>query len=216
MEVGREGRCMVEVGLPKTAGACTSTLSVSRGWPTFESSVAMLIKRALFFRTWPSLIDVSLRASVCKRFAPRTPDGMHKLLMEKKFTNGADREVVVKLYTNVAERCIYPAKMLDYDGFGFGDEEMKVLCEWWPKCGKVAELDLRNNAFSATGWMCAFRLPIWRIRLMCVSPACCRICSARAKALLPKAGSTPPAFFWLIRFWRNMTKPTCRRKLQMR
>ena len=41
--------------------------------------------------------------------APRTPDGMHKLLMEKKFTNGADREVVVKLYTNVAERCIYPA-----------------------------------------------------------------------------------------------------------
>ena len=27
---------------------------------------------------------------------------------------------------------------------------------------------------------------------------------------------TPPAFSWLIRFWRNMTKPTCRRKLQMR
>ena len=29
-----------------------------------------------------------------------------EVLMEKKFTNGADREVVVKLYTNVAERCI--------------------------------------------------------------------------------------------------------------
>ena len=54
-----------------------------------------------------------------QRFAPRTPEGMHKLLMEKKFTNGADREVVVKLYTNVAERCIYPAEMLDYDGFAF-------------------------------------------------------------------------------------------------
>ena len=77
---------------------------------------------------------------------------MHKLLMEKKFTNGADREVVVKLYTNVAERCIYPAECLDYDGFGFGDEEMKVLCEWWPKCEEVEELDLRNNEFSATGW----------------------------------------------------------------
>ena len=40
----------------------------------------------------------------------------HALLMEKKFTNGADREVVVKLYTNVAERTVYPAKMLDYYG----------------------------------------------------------------------------------------------------
>ena len=123
-----------------------------RGWPTFESSVAMLIKPYLGAWTWPSLIDVSLRASRCKRFAPRTPDGMHKLLMEKKFTNGADREVVVKLYTNVAERCIYPAEDLDYDGFGFGDEEMKVLCEWWPKCEEVWTLDLLNNAFTATGW----------------------------------------------------------------
>ena len=123
-----------------------------RGWPTFESSVAMLIKPYLGPETWPSLIDVRLRASVCKRFAPRTPDGMHKLLMEKKFTNGADREVVVKLYTNVAERCIYPAKELDYDGFGFGDEEMKVLCEWWPKCEEVEELDLQATTFSATGW----------------------------------------------------------------
>ena len=96
--------------------------------------------------------DVSLRVSRCKRFAPRTPEGMHKLLMEKKFTNGADREVVVKLYKNVAERCIYPAEVLDYDGFGFGDEEMKVLCEWFPKCEKVERLDLLHNAFSATGW----------------------------------------------------------------
>ena len=102
--------------------------------------------------SWPSLIDVSLRASVCKRFAPRTPDGMHTLLMEKKFTNGADREVVVKLYTNVAERCIYPVTTLDYEGFGFGDEEMKVLCEWWPKCEEVERLYLMNNAFTATGW----------------------------------------------------------------
>ena len=123
-----------------------------RGWPTFESSVAMLIKPYLGRGTCPSLIDVSLRASVCKRFAPRTPDGMHKLLMEKKFTNGADREVVVKLYTNVAERCIYPAEILDYDGFRFGDEEMKVLCEWFPKCEMVETLYLVNNAFTVMGW----------------------------------------------------------------
>ena len=123
-----------------------------RGWPTFESSVAMLIKPYLGWNTWPPLIDVSLRASVCKRFAPLTPDGMHKLLMEKKFTNGADREVVVKLYTNVAERCIYPAKQLDYFGMSFGDEEMKVLCEWFPRCEVVERLELMRNAFTATGW----------------------------------------------------------------
>ena len=54
----------------------------------------------------------------------------------EKFTNGADREVVVKLYTNVAERCIYPGST-DYYGMSFGDEEMKVLCEWFPKCEEV-------------------------------------------------------------------------------
>ena len=124
----------------------------SKGWPTFERSVSMLIKPWLGPSTWPPLIDVSLRASRCNRFAPLTPDGMHTLLMEKKLTNGADREVVVKLYTNVAERCIYPAKELVYDGFGFGDEEMKVLCEWWPKCEEVDRLRLESNAFSATGW----------------------------------------------------------------
>ena len=110
----------------------------------------MLIKTS-WSATWPSLIDVRRRASVCKRFAPRTPDGMHKLLMEKKFTNGADREVVVKLYTNVAERCIYPAERLDYLGFGFGDEEMKVLCEWWPKCEVLENADLSEQRVHRDG-----------------------------------------------------------------
>ena len=138
--------------LTETPEGSSAVAYLLRGWPTFESSVAMLIKPYLGGFTWPSLIDVSLRKSLCKRFAPRTPDGMHKLLMEKKFTNGADREVVVKLYTNVAERCIYPAKELDYYGMSFGDEEMTVLCEWFPKCEVVKKLDLMRNAFTATGW----------------------------------------------------------------
>ena len=102
--------------------------------------------------TWPSLIDVSLRASVCKRFAPRTPEGMHKLLMEKKFTNGADREVVVKLYTNVAERCIYPAedaRLRRIRLWRRGDEgAVRVVA----KVREGGDLDLNNNAFTATGW----------------------------------------------------------------
>ena len=138
--------------LTETPEGSSALAYLLRGWPTFESSVAMLIKPYLGQYTWPSLIDVSLRASKCKRFAPLTPDGMHTLLMEKKFTNGADREVVVKLYTNVAERCIYPAKELDYYGMSFGDEEMKVLCEWFPKCEEVKRLVLQSNAFTATGW----------------------------------------------------------------
>ena len=138
--------------LTETPEGSSALAYLLRGWPTFESSVAMLIKPGVSNMEWPTLIDVSLRASKCKRFAPLTPEGMHTLLMEKKFTNGADREVVVKLYTNVAERCIYPAKVLDYFGMGFGDEEMKVLCEWFPKCEEVKELYLMNNAFTTTGW----------------------------------------------------------------
>ena len=111
MEVWYAHEGTTVVLLTETPEGSSALAYLLRGWPTFESSVAMLIKPYLGSYTWPSLIDVSLRASVCKRFAPLTPDGMHKLLMEKKFTNGADREVVVKLYTNVAERCIYPAEM---------------------------------------------------------------------------------------------------------
>ena len=152
MEVWYAHEGTTVVLLTETPEGSSALAYLLRGWPTFESSVAMLIKPYLGYYTWPSLIDVSLRVSRCKRFAPRTPEGMHKLLMEKKFTNGADREVVVKLYTNVAERCIYPAKFLDYYGMGFGDEEMKVLCEWFPKCEEVEELWLRRNEFTATGW----------------------------------------------------------------
>ena len=113
----------------------------------------MLIKPGLSRWVWPTIIDVKLRKSVCKRFAPLTPEGMHVLLMEKKFTNGTkDRDHVVKLYTKVAERCIYPAKKLDYHNMGFGDEEMKVLCEWWVRCEELQELQLSSNAFTAMGW----------------------------------------------------------------
>ena len=45
------------------------------------------------------------------------------------------------------------ARMLDYYGMGFGDEEMTVLCEWFPtRCEEVEKLYLQNNAFTATGW----------------------------------------------------------------
>ena len=152
MEVWYAHEGTTVVLLTETPEGSSAVPYPDRGWPTFESSVAMLIKPGVSSEEWPTLIDVSLRASVCKRFAPLTPEGMHKLLMEKKFTNGADREVVVKLYTNVAERCIYPAKDLDYYGMGFGDEEMTVLCEWFPKCEEVEKLFLYGNAFTATGW----------------------------------------------------------------
>ena len=115
-------------------------------------SGARAVSRGALIASARATDDARARGPAHTRFAPRTPDGMHALLMEKKFTNGADREVVVKLYTNVAERCIYPAKWLDYEGFYFGDEEMKVLCEWWPKCEEVAMLVLDSNAFTATGW----------------------------------------------------------------
>jgi len=125
---------------------------LERGWPTFERSVSMLIKPGVGPMEWPTLIDVSLRRSACNRFAPLTPDGLLTLLMEKSFTNGADLEVVVKLYALVAERCIYPSKDLDCYGMSFGDEEMKVLCEWMQRCASVEELLLQRNAFTAQGW----------------------------------------------------------------
>ena len=77
---------------------------------------------------WPTIIDVKLRKACANaRAAPPEARAAHG---EEVHQRTKDRDHVVKLYTKVAERCIYPAKKLDYHNMGFGDEEMKVLCEW--------------------------------------------------------------------------------------
>ena len=123
-----------------------------KGWPTLERSVSMLIKQSVGEADWPTIIDMGLHSSLCKRFAPLTPEGMQAVLKEKTFSNAADLEVVLRLYKLAAERCIYTAEVLDYFGLGYGDEDMKVLCEWWPKCGEAKELNLNGNKFTEAGW----------------------------------------------------------------
>ena len=49
--------------LTETPEGSSALAYLLRGWPTFESSVAMLIKPGVGPKEWPTLIDVSLRAS---------------------------------------------------------------------------------------------------------------------------------------------------------
>ena len=76
---------------------------------------------------------------------------MHTLLMEKKFTNGADREVVVKLHER--RRAVHlpggDARLLWDELWRRGDEgAVRVVSK--VRGGGDAGAD--RNAFTATGW----------------------------------------------------------------
>ena len=57
----------------------------------------MLIKQSVGEADWPTIIDMGSHSSLCKRFAPLTPEGMQAVLKEKTFSNAADLQVVLRL-----------------------------------------------------------------------------------------------------------------------
>ena len=101
----------------------------ARGWPNFERACAMLGKPAFVSAQWLPIIDVSVPDLECPRLAPVTPEMMRALLADKKFTNGADREVVLKLYTDTARAVIGGAEKLFFTGLGLDDTQLRVLCD---------------------------------------------------------------------------------------
>ena len=94
MEVWYAHEGTTVVLLTETPEGSSALAYLLRGWPTFESSVAMLIKPYLGISTWPPLIDVSLRKSLCKRFAPLTPPpGLSRLAAKRVCGKLGDAEV---------------------------------------------------------------------------------------------------------------------------
>ena len=130
----------------------SSTLAYQlRGWTNFERACAMLAKAGVSRGFWPTLIDASRTDSTCKRFAPLTPDLMSALLADKHFTNGADREFVLQLYVRTANVVIGSAEELRFDGLGWDDAQLAVLCEWLPQCTSIRELALYRNKLTDEG-----------------------------------------------------------------
>lgn len=104
-----------------------------RGWTTFERCGAELGKSyELRSASWPLVIDVSDVTAFAARRLPTTPDDFDKILEERDFTSGADKEEVKKLYRKMATGVLGSIKKLDYQGLPVeaSDTPGQAFNEW--------------------------------------------------------------------------------------
>ena len=130
-----------------------------RGWPTFERLVSMILTPNTN-AVWPMIVDVGAMPDdaegmpndgYCKRLVPMTVDRFAKTMREKKFTNGADCELVIGLYKKTLESVLGKApklKMLWNEHWG--DAEMRDLVEVLPLCAEATELSIRGSFHEVT------------------------------------------------------------------
>ena len=114
-----------------------------RGWTSFECMLSYLTNIVDEYNVWPQVID--LGPEQVGRPPPAEPDAFREghLLGDKKFTNGADRELVARKFREACEDIFTSVTELDYDGLGWNDNDfqgMAVLLQSASHC-KVSRLD---------------------------------------------------------------------------
>ena len=130
-----------------------------RGWPTFERLVSMILTPKTTF-VWPMIVDVGAMPDgaeempddgYCKRLVPMSVDRFAETMREKKFTNGADCELVIGLYKKTLESVLGKAPNLKMLGnTHWGDAEMRELVEVLPLCAEATELNIRYSFHEVT------------------------------------------------------------------
>ena len=83
------------------------------------------------------------------RRAPLSPEAFEKVIKKCKFTNGADIQTVIGLYTKTAKDLLGSVDELKYDGLSaWDDEDYKRLGDALRYCGVLQKLELRNMILS--------------------------------------------------------------------
>ena len=134
-----------------------------RGWCTTESAWSQLSKTRFNcldlgkidseskLVTWQEIREA---CTVGSRQPPMTASHFKTELESKSFTNGADdRPMVARLYEREYEAHLGQVETLYYDGLGWGDKEIGLLCEV-VKSGvfkALKELYLSDNCISSVG-----------------------------------------------------------------
>ena len=131
------------------AGA-SATPYADRGWTTFERAVSQLVKEA-HPTSWRRLADASVVRTVgpCGGAyiePPMHPRAFAAALARKTFTNGrSDCELVAGLYYDTLAGSLGHVHALQYNGCGWGDEEVARLAEVLEWAREATQLDLRGN-----------------------------------------------------------------------
>ena len=80
------------------------------------------------------------------RRAPLSPEAFAAVLGTKQFTNGADAETVVALYSETATALLGSARVLKYDGLAWTAADYRQLSSSLHFCGELRTLTLRRMA----------------------------------------------------------------------
>ncbi len=125
-----------------------------KGWPTFERSVSGLVKRASSF-SWRRIVDPAVSRGgtfgIIHRDAPLPPREFAAELALKVFTNGADCEVVAGLYADTLAGAIGNAKVLEFIGCKWEDEDAERLAAVLPMATRVEEIEIQSSYIGTRG-----------------------------------------------------------------
>merc|ERR1719421_2562413 len=109
---------------------------------------------------WPMIVDVGAMPDgaegmpedgYCKRLVPMSVERFAKTMREKKFTNGADCDLVIGLYKKTVESVLGKAPQLKMIGNKhWGDAEMRQLVEVLPQCAEATLLQIVGSFHEVT------------------------------------------------------------------
>ncbi|CAK0846032.1 unnamed protein product, partial [Prorocentrum cordatum] len=118
------------------------------GWTTYERCSAEQIKKVYRIEAkWDAVADLGGGAGVTKagRRWPVGPDEFDRLIKDKSFTNGADREAVKALFRRMSRAQLGGVTILDFDGMPPPTPaQVAGLAGCLRLCARLEELDLNK------------------------------------------------------------------------
>ena len=124
-----------------------------KGWPSFERAVSGMIKRGTFY-SFRRIVDPAVPRGLVGgyRAPPMHPREFAAELSRKVFTNGADCEVVARLYADAFCTALGEARALEFSGLEWKDADAEAFAKVLPLLRHVETLDLGFNKIGTRGF----------------------------------------------------------------
>ncbi|CAK0824196.1 unnamed protein product, partial [Prorocentrum cordatum] len=145
---------------PRERGSARECGYDQSGWTTYERCSAEQIKQV--FRSearWHAVADLGHGAGAAQagRRWPVGPDDFDRLIEDRSFTNGADRDAVKALFRQMSRAQLGGVTKLDFDGDHFdkmpppNPEQAAALASCLRLCARLETLDLRSCKICPVG-----------------------------------------------------------------
>jgi hypothetical protein len=124
-----------------------------KGWPSFERAVSGMIKRGTS-TSFRRIVDPAVPRGYGGgyRAPPMHPREFAADLSRKIFTNGADCEVVARLYADAFTAALGEARVLEFRLLEWTDKEVEAFAKVLPLLRRVETLDLGGNRIGTRGF----------------------------------------------------------------